>query len=74
MRRPVFINLAVDWLSAGCAHAQTDLGMPIDELIFCVPFEHLSVRTRRTSASDSLVRGCNQRQAFFQDYSHVFVL
>ena len=32
MRRPVFINLAVDWPSADCAHAQTDLGVPIDEL------------------------------------------
>ena len=32
MRRPVFINLAEDWPSAGCAHAQTDLGVPIDEL------------------------------------------
>ena len=32
MRRPVFINLAVDRPSVGCAHAQTDLGVPIDEL------------------------------------------
>ena len=32
MRRPVFINLAVDRPSAGCAHAQTDLGVPIDKL------------------------------------------
>ena len=32
MRRPVFINLAVDQPSAGCAHAQTDLGVLIDEL------------------------------------------
>ena len=32
MRRPDFINLAVDRPSAGCAHAQTDLGVSIDEL------------------------------------------
>ena len=32
MKRPVFINLAVDRFNAGCAHAQTDLGVPIDEL------------------------------------------
>ena len=32
MRRPVSINLAVDRPSAGCAHVQTDLGVPIDEL------------------------------------------
>ena len=32
MKRPVFINWAVDLFSAGCAHAQTDLGVPIDEL------------------------------------------
>ena len=36
MRRPVFINLAVDRSSGGCAHAQTDLDVPIDELcILC---------------------------------------
>ena len=36
MRRPVFINLAVDRPSVGCAHAQTDLGVPIDKLsTFC---------------------------------------
>ena len=32
MRRPVFISLAVDRSSAGCAHAQTDMGVPIDDL------------------------------------------
>ena len=32
MRRPVFINLAVDRSSAGCAHAQADLDVHIDEL------------------------------------------
>ena len=32
MKRPVFVNLAVDRSSAGCAHAQTDLGVPIGEL------------------------------------------
>ena len=32
MRRPVFINLAVDRPSVGCVYAQTDLGVPIDEL------------------------------------------
>ena len=32
MRRPVFINLAVDQPSAACARAQTDLDVPIDEL------------------------------------------
>ena len=32
MRRPVFINFAVDRFSAGCTHAQTDLDVPIDEL------------------------------------------
>ena len=32
MRRPVFISLAEDGFSAGCAHAQTDLDVPIDEL------------------------------------------
>ena len=48
MKRPVFINWAVDRSSAGCAHAQTDLCVPIDELCTCVPFEPLSVRARRT--------------------------
>ena len=43
MKRPVFINWAVDRSSAGCVHAQTDLGVPIDELLHCVPFEPLSV-------------------------------
>ena len=32
MKGPVFINLAVDRFSAGCAHAQTDLDVPIGEL------------------------------------------
>ena len=32
MRRPVFINLAIDWPSAGCTHAQTDLGVSFVEL------------------------------------------
>ena len=32
MRRPILINLAVDWPMSGCAHVQTDLGVPIDEL------------------------------------------
>ena len=32
MKGPVFINLAVDRSSVGCAHAQTDLDVPIDEL------------------------------------------
>ena len=32
MKRPVFINLVVDWSSAGCGQVQTDLGVPIDEL------------------------------------------
>ena len=32
MRRPVFVNLAIDRPSAGCGHAQTDLGEPVDEL------------------------------------------
>ena len=32
MRRPVFINLAVDRSSAGCVHAHSYLGVPIDEL------------------------------------------
>ena len=31
MKRPVFINLAEDGSNAGCAHAQTDLGVHIDE-------------------------------------------
>ena len=64
MKRPVFINLAVDWSNAGCAHAQTDLGVPIDEA-----FER-----EGRGASNSLVRGCNPRQGVFHDYSHVFVL
>ena len=32
MRKPVFSNVEVDRPSAGCAHAQTDLSVPIDEL------------------------------------------
>ena len=32
MRTAVFINLTVDRPSAGCTHAQTDQGVPIDEL------------------------------------------
>ena len=32
MKRSVLINLAVDRSSAGCAHAQIDLGVLIDEL------------------------------------------
>ena len=39
MRRPVFINLAVDRLSAGCAHAQIDLSVPIDDLSTLCTFE-----------------------------------
>ena len=38
MRRPVFINLAVDWFSAGCAHAQTHLDVPIDKLCILCTF------------------------------------
>ena len=48
MRRPVFINLAVDRSSVACAHAQTDLGVPIDELCTLCTFEPLSVRARMT--------------------------
>ena len=48
MKGPVFINWAVDRSSAGCAHAQTDLGVPIDELCTLGHFEPLSVRARRT--------------------------
>ena len=29
---PVFVSLAVDRSNAGCTHAQTDMGVPIDEL------------------------------------------
>ena len=32
MKGPVFINLTVDQFSAGYAHAQTDLDVPISEL------------------------------------------
>ena len=32
MKEPVFINLTVDRFSAGCAHAQTDLDVSVDEL------------------------------------------
>ena len=32
MKGPVFINLTVDQFSVGCAHAQTDLDVPIGEL------------------------------------------
>ena len=32
MKGPVFINLTVDQSNAGCAHAETDLDVPIDEL------------------------------------------
>ena len=32
MGGPVFVGLAVGRSGAGCAHAQTDLGVPIDEL------------------------------------------
>ena len=32
MKGPVFINLTVDRFSAGCAHAQTDLDVPIGEM------------------------------------------
>ena len=38
MRRPVFINLAVDESRAGRAHAQTDVGVPIDELCILCTF------------------------------------
>ena len=72
---PVFIILAVDRLRAGCTHAQTDLGVPINELsTLCTFFEPLSIQARRTSASDSLAHGCNQGQGVFHDHSHVFVL
>ena len=69
MKGPVFMNLTVDRFSAGWAHAQTDLDVPIGE-----PFEPLSVLVRRTRCVYSLVRGCNPRQGVFHDYSHVFVL
>ena len=55
MKGPVFINLTVDRFSAGCAHAQTDLDVPIGECVHCVPFEPLSVRARRTRYVYSLV-------------------
>ena len=48
MKEPVFINLTVDWFSAGCAHAQTDLACLSANCVHCVPFETLSVRARRT--------------------------
>ena len=32
MGRPVIVNLVVDRSSAGCAHTQIDLDVPIDEL------------------------------------------
>ena len=48
MQRPVFINLVVDRSNAGCAHAQTDLGVPIANCVQCVPFEPVSVQARRT--------------------------
>ena len=48
MKGPVFINLTVDQFSVGCAHAQTDLDVPIGELCTLCTFEPLSVRARRT--------------------------
>ena len=32
MGGPVFVGLVVGWSGAGCAHVQTNLGVPIDEL------------------------------------------
>ena len=43
MKRPVFINLAVDRSNAGCVHAQTDLDCLSGNCVHCVPFEPLSV-------------------------------
>ena len=42
MKRPVFINLTVDRSNAGCAHAQTDLGVPIGELCTLYAFKRSS--------------------------------
>ena len=51
MRRPVFINLAVDQSSAGCAHAQTDLDVHIDKLCTLCSF-----RTFKRSSEKDEVR------------------
>ena len=74
MRRPVFINLVVDRSSAGCVHAQTDLGVPFDKLCTFCTFEPLSVRVRRTRCVRLTCTRCNLRQGVFHDYSHVFAL
>ena len=42
MKRPVFINLTVDRFSAGCAHALTDLDVPIGELCTLCTFKRAS--------------------------------
>ena len=74
MKRPVFINLAVDRSNAGCAHAQTDLGVPIDELCTLCTFCTFKRSSEKDEVRLTLVRGCNPRQGVFHDYSHVFVL
>ena len=48
MGGPVFVGLAVGRSGVGCAHAQTNLGVPIDELCTLCTFEPLGVRARRT--------------------------
>ena len=50
MKGPVFINLTVDQFSAGCAHAQTDLDLPIGE--FCTLCTFLTFK--RSSEKDEL--------------------
>ena len=50
MRRPVLINLAEEGSSAGCAHAQTDLGVPIDELCTLCTF----LTFKRSSEKDEV--------------------
>ena len=52
MRRPGFINFVVDQPSAGCAHAHTNLGVPIDELSTLCTFRTF----KRLSEKDVCVR------------------
>ena len=71
MRRPVFINLAVDRPSAACADRS---GRAYRQIVYLVYPLNLAFEREGRGASDSLVRRCNLRRGVFHDYSHVFVL
>ena len=74
MKRPVFINFTVDRFSAGCAHAQTDLDVPIGELCTLCTFRTFKRASEKDEVRLLTRTRCSPRQGVFHDYSYVFVL